>query len=305
MSWSNTICNVLLSTRNIERNIASARFFIPVYATIVTAARIAIITFKPQADFVYTGHMTKQTPIVHVENFSLTIGEKHIVKHLDFDVYPGEVFAFLGSNGSGKTSTIRSLLGIYQPTTGILHIDGATLTPETASLVGYLPEERGLYTRSKVLDTMIYFGELKGMQREDAKRFSLEFLQRVELADKADTKIKKLSGGQQQKIQLGVAIMGNPKLLILDEPTKGLDPVNRKLLLDIVDELQQAGTSVIYITHLMEEVERLADRLLILKDGKARAYGTVEAVKKEFKSKSIEDIFVQIYNEKSKEVAHV
>lgn len=152
---------------------------------------------------------------------------------------------------------------------------------------------------------MIYFGELKGMQREDAKRFSLEFLQRVELADKADTKIKKLSGGQQQKIQLGVAIMGNPKLLILDEPTKGLDPVNRKLLLDIVDELQQAGTSVIYITHLMEEVERLADRLLILKDGKARAYGTVEAVKKEFKSKSIEDIFVQIYNEKSKEVAHV
>ncbi len=125
------------------------------------------------------------------------------------------------------------------------------------------------------------------------------------MADKATTKIKKLSGGQQQKIQLGVAIMGNPDLLILDEPTKGLDPVNRKLLLDIVDELQQKGTAVIYITHLMEEVERLADRILILKDGKARAYGTVAQVKKEFKSKSIEDIFVQIYKEKSHEVAHV
>lgn len=243
--------------------------------------------------------MTK--PIVHVGGFSLTIGEKQIVKNLNFDVMPGEVFAFLGSNGSGKTSTIRSLLGIYQATTGELHINGAPLTPETAAHVGYLPEERGLYTRSKVLDTMVYFGELKGMDREDARKFSLDFLERVELSDKASTKIKKLSGGQQQKVQLGVAIMNNPELLILDEPTKGLDPVNRKLLLDIVDDLQQKGTAVIYITHLMEEVERLADRLLILKDGTARAYGTVDAVKKEFKSKSIEDIFVQIYKEKSTE----
>lgn len=244
-------------------------------------------------------------PIVHVKDFSLTIGKKEIVKELAFDVMPGEVFAFLGSNGSGKTSTIRSLLGIYQATTGVLHVNGTPLTPATARAVGYLPEERGLYTRSKVLDTMIYFGELKGMTRDDARDFSLTFLERVELSDKANLKIKKLSGGQQQKIQLGVAIMGDPELLILDEPTKGLDPVNRKLLLDIVDELQQKGVAVIYITHLMEEVERLADRLLILKDGKARAYGTVAAVKKEFESESIEDIFVQIYKEKSHEVAHV
>lgn len=243
-------------------------------------------------------------PIVSVSNFSLTIGDKQIVRQLDFEVFPGEVFAFLGSNGSGKTSTIRSLLGIYQASTGNLLINGKKLTPENAAIVGYLPEERGLYTRSKVLDTMIYFGELKGMERDEAREFALGFLERVELADKANVKIKKLSGGQQQKVQLGVAIMGNPQLLILDEPTKGLDPVNRKLLLDIVDELQSNGVAVIYITHLMEEVERLADRLLILKDGKARAYGTVAAVKKEFSSKSIEDIFVSIYNEKSSEVAH-
>lgn len=244
-------------------------------------------------------------PIVHVKDFRLTIGEKEIVKDISFDVMPGEVFAFLGANGSGKTSTIRSLLGIYEATSGTLHIDGAPLVPENAANVGYLPEERGLYTRSKVLDTMIYFGELKGMSRDDARAFSLAFLERVELADKANLKIKKLSGGQQQKIQLGVAIMGDPKLLILDEPTKGLDPVNRKLLLDIVDELKQKGVAVIYITHLMEEVERLADRLIILKDGTARAYGTVAAVKKEFKSTSIEDIFVQIYKEKSQELHHV
>ena len=242
-------------------------------------------------------------PIVSVKNFSLKIGNKQIVQQLDFEVFPGEVFAFLGSNGSGKTSTIRSLLGIYQASSGELLVNGKKLTPENSAIVGYLPEERGLYTRAKVLDVMMYFGELKGMDREDARKEALAFLDTVYLSDKANVKIKKLSGGQQQKVQLGVAIMGNPKLLILDEPTKGLDPVNRKLLLDIVDHLQQKGVAVIYITHLMEEVERLADRLLILKDGKARAYGSVDTVKKQFKSKSIEDIFVSIYNEKSSEVA--
>ena len=242
-------------------------------------------------------------PIVSVKNFSLKIGNKQIVQQLDFEVFPGEVFAFLGSNGSGKTSTIRSLLGIYQASSGELLVNGKKLTPEDSAIVGYLPEERGLYTRAKVLDVMMYFGELKGMDREDARKEALAFLETVDLSDKASVKIKKLSGGQQQKVQLGVAIMGNPKLLILDEPTKGLDPVNRNLLLDIVDHLQQKGVAVIYITHLMEEVERLADRLLILKDGKARAYGSVDTVKKQFKSKSIEDIFVSIYNEKSSEVA--
>ena len=246
--------------------------------------------------------MTK--PIVSIKDFNLTIGNKQIVEQLDFEVFPGEVFALLGANGSGKTSTIRCLLGIYQASSGELLVNSKKLTPETAEIVGYLPEERGLYTRAKVIDAMMYFGELKGMDREDARDFSLKFLKEVDLADKANVKIKKLSGGQQQKVQLGVAIMGDPKLLILDEPTKGLDPVNRKLLLDIVDRLKKKGVAVIYITHLMEEVERLADRLLILKDGKARAYGTVAAVKKEFKSKSIEDVFVSIYKEKSSEVAN-
>lgn len=244
-------------------------------------------------------------PLVSVKDFGLTIGNKTIVKDVSFEVLPGEVFAFLGANGSGKTSTIRSLLGIYQATKGTLHINGRELNQDSATNVGYLPEERGLYTRSTVIDTMTYFGELKGMEREEAKKFALAYLKRVELADKAQIKVKKLSGGQQQKVQLGVAIMNNPKLLILDEPTKGLDPVNRKLLLDIVEELKAKGTAVIYITHLMEEVERLADRLLILKNGSVRAYGTVANVKKEFKSKSIEDIFVSIYKEKSSEVAHV
>lgn len=233
--------------------------------------------------------------IVTVSDFSLNLGGKPIVKDLNFDVRKGEIFAFLGANGSGKTSTIRALLGIYSPASGTLHVNGQTYTPDMAGLVGYLPEERGLYTRSKVLDTMAYFGELKGMSRSDAKKFSSQYLERVGLADKVSTKIKKLSGGQQQKVQLGVAIMGSPKLLILDEPTKGLDPVNRKLLIELVEELQARGTAVIYITHLMEEVERLADRVIIIKDGERHAYGTVSELKKQFKKKTIEDIFVDIY----------
>lgn len=236
-------------------------------------------------------------PIVEVKNFSLKLGGKQIVKDLSFEVMPGEVFAFLGANGSGKTSTIRALLGIYEPNSGSLLVDGEVYTPAQADKIGYIPEERGLYTRSRVIDTMTYFGALKGLSSAEAKEQSLKYLKRVGLSEKANLKVKKLSGGQQQKIQLGVAIMNNPKLLILDEPTKGLDPVNRKLLMDVVDEARGDGVAVIYITHLMEEVERLADRVLIIKDGQRQAYGTVAELKKQFKQKSVEDIFVDLYKE--------
>ena len=234
-------------------------------------------------------------PTVSVKDFSLTLEDKKIVQKLSFDIHPGEVFAFLGANGSGKTSTIRSLIGLYEATEGTLHINGRKYTAKDARSVGYLREERGLYTRVSAIDNLTYFGEMKGMARAEARKFGLEFLEQVGLGDKANLKLKKLSGGQQQKVQLGVAVMGNPDLLILDEPTKGLDPVNRKLLLDIVDQHKEQGAAVIYITHLMEEVERLADRLLIIKDGKAEAYGTVKEVKKKFDAKSIEDVFVTIY----------
>jgi len=238
-------------------------------------------------------------PTVDVKDFSLTLGNKEIIHKLSFQVQPGEVFAFLGANGSGKTSTIRSLLGLYEATSGQTHINGRQYTARDAQSVGYLPEERGLYTRVSAIDNLIYFGEMKGMTRADARVAGMAFLEEVGLADKANLKLKKLSGGQQQKIQLGVAVMGNPSLLILDEPTKGLDPVNRKLLLDIVEHHKQQGAAVIYITHLMEEVERLADRLFIIKNGRAEAYGTVKEVKKKFKADSIEDVFVRIYKETS------
>ncbi len=236
-------------------------------------------------------------PTVYVKDFSLTLGSTEIVHKLSFEVQPGEVFAFLGANGSGKTSTIRALLGLYEATKGELHINGRQYTSKDARSVGYLPEERGLYTRVSAIDNLIYFGEMKGMSRAEARQAGMDFLTEVGLADKATLKLKKLSGGQQQKVQLGVAVMGDPDLLILDEPTKGLDPVNRKLLLDIVEKHKEQGASVIYITHLMEEVERLADRVFIIKNGRAEAYGTVKEIKKKFNAKTIEDVFVSIYSE--------
>lgn len=145
---------------------------------------------------------------------------------------------------------------------------------------------------------MTYFGQLKGMSHQDARDWSMKYLERVELTDKAGTRLDKLSGGQQQKIQLGITIMNDPELLILDEPTKGFDPVNRRLLMNIIEEHQRAGATVIFVTHQMEEVERLCDRIILLKDGKAAAYGTVKDVKKKFGGASLDDIFIKVYGSK-------
>lgn len=212
----------------------------------------------------------------------MDFGRTTVIRDLSFDILRGETFGFLGSNGSGKTTTIRALLGIYQPTAGILHIDGKPFSPETGERLGYLPEERGLYKKESVIDVMVYFGRLKGLGAEEARTWSREYLERVGLADKEKTRLDKLSGGQQQKVQLGVTIMNDPELLILDEPTKGFDPVNRRLLMDIIADQKRAGSTVMMVTHQMEEVERLCDRVILLKDGVSRAYGTVPEVQEQF-----------------------
>ncbi|WP_431221415.1 ABC transporter ATP-binding protein [Leifsonia xyli] len=212
----------------------------------------------------------------------MDFGRTTVIRDLSFDIQRGETFGFLGSNGSGKTTTIRALLGIYQPTAGTLHIDGRPFSPEAGERLGYLPEERGLYKKESVIDVMVYFGRLKGLGAEQARRWSREYLERVGIPEKEKVRLDKLSGGQQQKVQLGVTIMNEPELLILDEPTKGFDPVNRRLLMDIIDDQKRAGSTVMMVTHQMEEVERLCDRVILLKDGVARAYGTVEEVQEQF-----------------------
>lgn len=239
-------------------------------------------------------HM-KTSPVISVEHFKMSFGDTKVIDDLSFDVRRGETFGLLGSNGSGKTTIIRALLGIYIPDDGQLLINGAPFKVDGPVRLGYLPEERGLYKKETVIDTMVYFGKLKGLDTETAKQWSLNYLERVDLADKAKSKIDKLSGGQQQKVQLGITIMAEPELLILDEPTKGFDPVNRRLLMTIIEEHQAKGATVIFVTHQMEEVERLCDRIILLKHGNAAAYGTVSAVKKQYGNKSLDDIFIEIY----------
>lgn len=239
--------------------------------------------------------------IISIQNFRMQFGKTEVIKDLSFEVKRGETFGFLGSNGSGKTTTIRALLGIYIPTGGELLIDGKPYSVSGEVKLGYLPEERGLYKKESVIDVMTYFGQLKGMSHEDARRVSLAFLDRVKLADKAKVRLDKLSGGQQQKVQLGITIMDDPELLILDEPTKGFDPVNRKLLMDIIEEHQKKGATVVMVTHQMEEVERLCDRVILLKNGKAEAYGTIKDVRKKFGDKSLNDIFLSVYGDENEE----
>jgi ABC-2 type transport system ATP-binding protein len=221
-------------------------------------------------------------PVVLVDRFRMDFGRTTVIRDLSFEIRRGETFGFLGSNGSGKTTTIRALLGIYLPTAGTLLVDGRPFRPENGDRLGYLPEERGLYKRESVLDVMTYFGKLKGLSAAQTRSWSTAYLERVGLGDKGSLRLDKLSSGQQQKVQLGVTIMNDPELLILDEPTKGFDPVNRRLLMDIIEDQKKAGATVMMVTHQMEEVERLCDRVILLKDGTARAYGTVAQVQEQF-----------------------
>lgn len=224
----------------------------------------------------------RPTPVIEVRDFRMAFGAQVVIDDLSFEVRAGETFGLLGSNGSGKTTTIRALLGIYEPTAGSLLVEGRRFDPALGSRLGYLPEERGLYRKESVLDVMVYFGRLKGLTREQADGWSRSFLERVGLEHHAGVRLDKLSGGQQQKVQLGVTIMNSPSILILDEPTKGFDPVNRRLLMDLVDEQRAQGSTVVMVTHQMDEVERLCDRILLLKDGRAEAYGTVAEVQDAF-----------------------
>lgn len=225
--------------------------------------------------------------IVTVKNFSKSFGSNKVVKDLSFEVKQGEIFAFLGANGSGKTTTIRCLLGVYEPTDGELLVDGRKYTHHDAAMLGYLPEERGLYLSSNVLETLIYFGRLKGIDYDTARKNALEYLERVGLTDKTTANVKQLSSGQQQKIQLGIAVINKPQLLILDEPTKGLDPVNRSLLMDVLLGLNKDGSTIIFSTHQMDEVEKIAERLVMIKNGERKLYGEINEVRKSFGTNTI------------------
>ncbi|QZD90784.1 ATP-binding cassette domain-containing protein [Qipengyuania aurantiaca] len=220
------------------------------------------------------------TPVLEVRNLVKRFGDVLAVDGLSFSVAPGEIFGFLGGNGAGKTTTLRMVLDIIRPTSGEISVLGSAPDRRQAAAIGFLPEERGLYSGMSAIDTIVYFGRLKGMDTASARSRGMELLERFDLADRAKSDIGDMSKGMAQKVQLATSLVNQPQLLMLDEPFSGLDPVNQGLLENEILRASQRGAAVIFSTHVMQHAERLCNRLLLLRKGRKRFEGTLEEVRR-------------------------
>ncbi len=204
------------------------------------------------------------------------------VDDLSFEVLRGEIFAFLGPNGSGKTTTMRMILDILRPDRGEIAVFGGPLDEAAKNRIGYMPEERGLYRNVPLVELMVYLGSLKGMAAGDAKARAIALLEQVELGEFQNKKVSELSKGMQQKAQFVSTILHRPELIIVDEPFSGLDPINSRLLKDMLFDLRNEGASILMSTHVMHQVEEMGDRLLMIDHGKCVLYGAVTEVRSRF-----------------------
>jgi ABC-2 type transport system ATP-binding protein len=209
------------------------------------------------------------------------------VDGVSLEVKRGELFGLLGPNGAGKTTAIRTILNIIAPDSGSITFDGNGFTPAMWDIIGYLPEERGLYRKSKIINTILYFASLKGLSERDAKPLAFKWLERFGLKESAHRKVEELSKGNQQKVQLIISILHKPQLLILDEPFSGLDPVNQILLKDILMELRQQNVAIVFSTHQMEQVEKMCDNICLINKGKPVLGGSLRDVKKKYGTNSL------------------
>lgn len=225
--------------------------------------------------------------MLKVSNLRKVYDKVVAVDGVSLEVKHGQVFGLLGPNGAGKTTTIRVVLNIIRPDGGEVRFDGRTFIPTTWNSIGYLPEERGLYRKSKILSTLLYFASLKGMAEREAKPQAFEWLERFGLKDRAWDKVEELSKGNQQKVQFILAVLHRPKLLILDEPFSGFDPVNQLLLKDILLELRQQNVAIIFSTHQMEQVEKMCDDICLINRGKPVLSGALRDVKQQYGKNSI------------------
>jgi len=219
---------------------------------------------------------------VGVQHIAKAFGQFQAVREATFEVRFGEIFALLGPNGAGKSTIIRMILDIIRPDSGTIRVFGCALDDAAKNQIGYLPEERGLYKSQKVLDMMTYLGTLKGLKPAESRKRAMSYLERLELADFAKKKVSDLSKGMQQKVQFAVTIMHEPRLLIIDEPFSGLDPVNRMVIKDWLYELRQKGAAIVMSTHQMNQVEEMADRLLMISRGQQRLYGDVRTIREQY-----------------------
>jgi ABC-2 type transport system ATP-binding protein len=224
---------------------------------------------------------------LEVKGLSRSFGKIKAVDNISFNIPEGTVFGLIGRNGAGKTTIIRMLMNIYTPDSGEIFLRGSVITPEFKKKVGYLPEERGLYKKMKVLDTLLYFAELKGKSGKVVERKAIEYLKKFELFDRKLSRIEELSKGNQQKVQFIATILHEPEFLILDEPFSGLDPVNTNIIKEIVLELKAAGKVIIISTHLMDFAEKMCDHLAMIDQGKIIMDGALSEIKKRYARRNV------------------
>lgn len=221
--------------------------------------------------------------MLSVENITKTYkGGLKAVDDLSFTLKGGKVLGILGPNGAGKTTTIRMILNIIKPDSGAIYFNGEHISDATKNFIGYLPEERGLYKKSTIGDTLYYFATLKNLTGTNVRKTINQWLDRFELGGMYRRKVEELSKGNQQKIQFIAAILHNPELLILDEPFSGLDPVNQIKFKDVALSLRDEGKAIIFCTHQMEAAEKICDNIVLVNKGKAAVTGSVDDVKKQF-----------------------
>jgi ABC-2 type transport system ATP-binding protein len=218
-------------------------------------------------------------PAIRLREIYKSFGPQKAVEALDLTVPRESIYGLLGPNGAGKTTTIRIILDIIGPDSGVVEVLGSSVSDAVRARVGYLPEERGLYQKMKVLDHVVFLGILKGMRREDARREASRWLDRLELADRANDRVETLSKGMQQKVQFLSSVLHDPDLLILDEPFSGLDPINVDLLREIVLERKREGATVLFSTHLIEDAERLCERVCMIAGAEKVLDGRVKDIK--------------------------
>ncbi len=214
-------------------------------------------------------------------------GEKTAVNGLSFEVSEGEIYGLLGANGAGKTTTMRMVLGLIFPDGGDIRYFGQNYSKEQLSMLGYLPEERGMYPKVKVSDQILYLAQLRGMSRKDAEANLRKWLDKFQVPEYYDKKVEELSKGNQQKIQFIAAVIHRPKIVIMDEAFSGLDPVNVELLKETVKEMRDSGTSIVFSTHRMEHVEELCRNVTIMHKSNPVLQGSIRDIKKRFPQEKV------------------
>lgn len=221
--------------------------------------------------------------ILSLQNVIKQYSNHRAVDDVSFDIPKGSIFGLLGPNGAGKTSLIRIITTITGADGGTITLDGEPLSNHHPMYIGYLPEERGLYKKMKVGEQLLYLAQLKGLSKAQAKENLMFWLERFDIKDWWKKKIEELSKGMQQKIQFIATVVHNPKLIILDEPFTGLDPINTNLIKDEIHRLNKAGTSIIFSTHRMEQVEEVCTDIVLINQGKKILEGRVDQIKRDFK----------------------